>query len=273
MLSEKSITRIAELAKVKPEDLKAAIADEKEVDVAIEEKLTVLTEPEITVLKNNEYKNGKEKGVEMAVKDTKEKLGLEFQGKTIDGLVEAAQKKALADAKIEPEKKVQELEGKIKTLQTNLTEAEQKLTEKDSEVQKVKIHGELYKHIPEPGENGPALSRDEVIRLMEANGYEFKNENGKVVPYKNGEAQVDKLANPVAVKDIVSGFLKEKKLVTEDHNPKGRGGSGSGNPTKYTKLSELKEKFTGEGKSLNGQEFMDAVTKARAEFAEFDMSA
>lgn len=274
MLKKESLEKLAKLAKIKVADLEAAIKDENEADVAIEDNLTVLTEGEITILKKNEYENGKTKGVEMAVKETKEKLGLEFQGKTIEGLAEAAQKKALADAKIEPEKKVQELTEKVKTLQTAVTEYETKISAKDAEVTKVKIHGELYKHIPEPGEEGPALSRDEMIRLMEANGYEFKMVDNKIIAYKNGEQVVDKLTNPVDVKTVVTGFLVEKKLIAGDPAvPTGRGGGGSGKDVKITKLSELKKKYEAAGKSTNGQEFMDEATKYKAENPEFDLSA
>ncbi len=112
-LKTEAIEAIAKLTKIKAEDLKAAIESKDEVDLAVDEKLTVLTEDEVTTLKNNEYKNGKEKGVEMAVKATKEKLNLDFQGKTVDGLVEAAQKKAVEEAKVPVNDKVKELETKL----------------------------------------------------------------------------------------------------------------------------------------------------------------
>ena len=73
-LTEKAIQRLAALSKVKVEDLKAAIdaTEEKEVDIA--EDLHTFSDTELTTLKGNEYKSGKEKGVEMLVKETKEKL-------------------------------------------------------------------------------------------------------------------------------------------------------------------------------------------------------
>lgn len=273
MLTEKTIQRLAALSKVKVEDLKAAITatDEKEVEIA--EDLHVFTEPELTTLKANEYKNGKEKGPEMLIKEAKEKHGLDFQGKTIDGLMDAYGKKILADAKIEPEKKVQEMEEKLKTVQQTAQELQQKLADKDSEVQGVKIKSELYKHIPAFGENGPSLEPDDVLQMMTAKGFEFKLDNNVIVPHQDGKILTDKIGNPLKPADVITGFMKEKKLITEVQVPGGRGGNGGGGGIKYAKLSEIKEQFTKDGKSLMGEEFKQAVSQAVEAYKEFDMSA
>ncbi len=271
-LKADDIKKLAELAKIKPEDLTAAITAEAETDINVPADLHVYSEAEVTQLKNNEYKNGKEKGVEMAVKDTKEKLGLDFTGKTIDGLVDAAQKKAIADAKMDPDKKVTELTEKITNLQNTVAEQEKKLAEKETEVSGVRVNSEVFKHIPAFGENAPALGQEEVLQLMKANGYDFKLENGKVVAIKDGKSILDKVSNPVEIKDVVTGFLKEKKLITSDPEvPGGRGGGSGGGPAKYATLSELKKSFNDSGKSLLGQEFSEAVSKAAKDNPDFAM--
>lgn len=271
-LKKETLQRIAVLTKVKVEDLEAAIKDDKEVDVAIDEKLTVMSETEVTTLKTNEYNSGKSKGVEMAVKETKEKLELDFQGKTIDGLIEAHKKKVLDEAKINPEKKVTDLEQKVLTLQKTITEQEKTIAEKETEVTGVKINGELMKHIPSFGEEGPALGSDDVIAMMNRNGYEFKLENGKVVPYKDGKQLQDKLSNPREAKEVVSDFLKQKKFITDDKTPAGRGSGDKRPASKAGTLTELKDKFKAEGKSLLGSEFSAAVEAAAKENKDFDMT-
>jgi len=269
MLSQETINKIAGIVKIKPEDLAAAIKDEKEVPVEIDATLHAFTETEVATLKNNEYKKGKETGVEMVVKDTKEKLGLDFQGKTIDGLIEAAKKKALEDAKIEPEKKVQELELKLKTAQTTATELQTKLAEKETEVSSVKTQTLIAKDLP----TNTTLPADKIILLMKADGYDFKNENGKIIWLKNGEAVTDKLGNNRETKDITSEYITTNKLSTEAAPPGGRGGSGGGGGIKYTKLSEIKEDFNKNGKSLMGDEFKAAYAQAVKEYPELDLNA
>lgn len=274
MLKKETIQRLAKLAKIKAEDLETAIKAEAETDVVIDEKVTSYSEDEIGILKTNEYKSGKEKGVEIAVKDAKEKFNLDFAGKTIDGLVEHAKKAALEEAKIKPDQKVAELEDKVKVLQNTVLDYEKKVTDKETEVSAIKINSELYKVIPAHGENGPALAADDIIQLMRGNGYDFKLENGKIVPYKDGKQLQNHLSEPQNHKDVIDGFLKEKKLIASEENvPGGRGGKDSKQITNFTKLSEIKKSFTDQNKSLLGTEFSEAVKKAQAEYAEFDMSS
>jgi hypothetical protein len=272
-LKKEAIQKIAALTKTKVEDIEAAIKDEKEVDLPISEKLTVLEESEVQTLKTNEYNSGKTAGVEMAVKGAKEKLGLDFTGKTIDGLVEAATKKALEDAKVTPDAKVKELETKVSTLQNTVRDYETKMAEKDVEVTGIRVNSELYKHIPAPGENGPALAQDDIIQLMKANGYEFKQESGAFKAFKGGQLVQDKLSNPLPLKDVVNQFMVDKKLVTEAGAPGGRGGDDKKPPVKAMKYSELKKQFEAQGKSTMGEEFNNAITQAVKENKEFDMNA
>jgi hypothetical protein len=268
------ITKMAAILKIKETDFIAAAEAKEEVDIVIADDLETMTKTELTTLKANEYKSGKTAGVEMTVKEVKEKHELEFTGKTIDGLLEAYGKKVIADAGIEPTKKVTELEGKIKTLQTTVTEQEKKIAEKDTEVEKISTKSELYKHIPLPAEDGPALSQDNIVSLMVAEGYEFKREGGVLIPYKDGKQLQDKLSNAREVKDVISDFLTEKKFVKgEAETPTGRGAGDKKPGPKAGKLSELKKQFQADGKSMLGEEFKAAVDKAVADNKEFDMNS
>lgn len=272
-IKKESLQKIAALAKIKVEDLEVAIKDDKEVEITIDEKLSTFSETEVETLKDNEYKRGKTAGVEMAVKEVKEKQNLDFQGRTIEGLLEAHKKHVLTEAKIEPAQKVLELETKITTLQKTVGDYENQLAEKDQEVTGVKINGELYKHIPALGENGPALGADDVIQLMKANGYEFKFENGTTVAYKEGKQLADKLGNAIPSKDVVSGFLKDKKLITDPVVPGGRGGTDQKPGARPMKLSEIKKQFEDQKKSLLGSEFSEAVAQATKDNKDFDMNS
>lgn len=270
---KETLAKIAKLLKLKPEDVEAVATAPEEKEITIDDNLQTFTAEEVTTLKNNEYANGKKTGVEMAVKEAKEKDGLDFQGKTIEGLLEAKAKKVLADAKIEPEKKVAEMEEKLKTLQTNYQTLEKTVQEKDAAVERIKVRTGVAKFIPAPGENGPALDQDEIIDLMITKGYDFKqNEAGKIVAYKDGKEVTDKLSQAEDIKNVVTGFLKEKKLLVEEPVPGGRGGGNGKAPAKFTKLSELKAFYKEQGKSDLGQEFMSEAAKLKEADPEFDFS-
>lgn len=272
MLKQETINKLAALAKIKPEELLAAIKAEAETEVPIDEKLTVFTEDEVQSLKSNSYKDGKKAGVEMDVDDLKKELGLEFTGKTIKGLIEAHKTHVMKEAKIEPNQKVQELTEKVSTLQKTVGEYEQKIQQKEAEVTGVKINGELMKHIPSFGDQAPALGQDEVIQLMKINGYEFKLEEGKIVPYKDGKQLQDKTANPLEAKDVVTSFLKDKKLITEPAPPPSGRGDGDRRPiAKAGSITELKEQFKAAGKSVLGSEFAEVVQQSAKENPDFKM--
>jgi hypothetical protein len=263
MLKQDTINKLAALAKVKPEDLTAAIKAEAETDVTIDEKLTVFSEDEVQALKSNSYKDGKKAGVEMEVDDIKKELGLEFTGKTVKGLIEAHKTHVIKEAKIEPGERVKELETKLSTIQETVKTYEKQLTEKSLEVESTKVKTDLYRYIPQPSEEGPALDQDDIINLMKNKGYEFKLEEGKTVAYKGGAKVIDNVGNNIAPKDVVQGFLKESKLVaSETPIVGGRGGGDKKPPAKAGSVGELKKQFEVQGKSTLGQEFSSAFAEA-----------
>lgn len=269
-LKKETIEKLAALTKVPVDKIEAAIKDTNEVDLEIPEGLSAFTEEDLTTLKDNSYKKGQGAAVEIAVKDLKKELGLEFEGKTVKGLVEAAQKKAVEDAKVSPDKKVTELTEKLNTVTATATELQTKLAEKDKAIAEIQLSGKLVKEAPE----GLTLDADDVFTLMKSKGYGFELKDGTLVAMKDGKVLEDKLAKPVPVKDVVTEFAKERKLITEEGKPPaGRGGAGSGaGGGKVTKLSELREQFKKEGKSELGSEFRAAVEKAQKDFPEFDLN-
>lgn len=271
MLKKEDIKAVATLLKIKEADLEAAIADEKEVDLKIDAKLQTFDETELQTVKSNSYKEGKKAGVEMEVDELKKELGYDFQGKTIKGLIDFNKKKVLEDAKIEPEKKVTELQEKLTTVQNSYKQLETKLAEKDNEVATTKTKSEVFKHIPSFGDEGPAFDQEDVYNMMRTKGFEFKIEEGKVVAYKDGKQVQDKLSNPTDVKEVVNGFLMEKKLITEEKVIAGRGDKTHKQTSKFATLSELKKHYQEQGKNLLGSEFSEAVQKAAKENPEFAM--
>ena len=118
---KEDLQKIAEITKIPVADLEKAATDPTEIPLTVPDKLTVFTEGELNTFQKNKYEDGRKAGVEMGVKDAATKLGIEFGGKTIDGLLDAATKKALADADKNPDQRVTELTQKVNTLQQNVT--------------------------------------------------------------------------------------------------------------------------------------------------------
>jgi len=161
----------------------------------------------------------------------------------------------------------------LENVRNTAKDLETKLQQKDNEFANIQTTTELYKYIPNAPEGGPAIGADDVIQLMKANGYEFKLENGSLVPYHKGEKQVDKLSQPKNAKDVVDEFIKAKNLFPEVKPPAGRGAGNQTPPAVYTKLSEIKAEYQKSGKSMLGQEFMQVVRQAKESNENFDMNA
>src|SRR5687768_10289666 len=119
-LKKEDIAKLANLAKIPVADLEKAITETGEIALTVPDGVQSFLEPELATLKKNTYDSAKTAGVEMAVKEAREKLGLDFTGKTIDGLVDAATKKAVADAGQNPDARVKELQTKVDNLQTTV---------------------------------------------------------------------------------------------------------------------------------------------------------
>lgn len=90
--------------------------------------------------------------IEVAVKDVKKKLSLEFEGKTIEKLVDAYKVKVLADAAIAPDKKVTELTKDLGTMTENYNTSKQQFdalqkTYKQKDNQRM-IHASVMAGLP-----------------------------------------------------------------------------------------------------------------------------
>jgi hypothetical protein len=276
MLTAEQKKTVAALLKVKLEDFESALTSTEEVALTIPEGIATLLPDDLTRVKNEEYGRGKTTGVEMAVKEAKEKMGIDFSGKSIDGLIEAANKKALADAKITPDAKVAELQKDMATLRTTNESLTQQIATKDAERESALTDREIFRALPSLGENAPAI--DKVIKLMRADGYDFKIQDGKLVPVKGGEIMKDATANVLDPKGVIMEYAKAEKLIAEgaaggSGDPKGRGEGDGGKTPVFSKLSELTKHYESQGKNTLGQEFSAKVQELVKANPEFDMNS
>lgn len=269
-LSKEQVQEIEQ--KYKITGLTAAFEAEAVTPVTIPEKVNILTDDDLQRVKNDEYGNGKDAGVETAVKAFKTESGLDFAGKTLKGLAEAVAAKAIADAKIAPNEQVTALQADLDKVRKQYSDLERKNADGEALVSKANTRLQLFKAVPSLGEG--AMSIEKVITLMESDGYSFvTNENGKMVPQLNGNPIKDNLANVLPVADVIKTYAKENNIVSAaPAPPPGRGAKDSNPPSTFGKLSELEAKFKADGKSTNGDEFRAAVRAAKAENSEFKMN-
>ncbi len=235
MISKKTLKALVKKLGIDETKANAAIDSTDEVDLDIPEVevhpkgAKVFTDAELATRDKAKYDEGKVAGVETEIKEYKKANGLDFKGKTLKDLHEAVKVKG-DDAEV------------VEKLRKTVTELETERDNARAEAGKVMRRQKIHEAIPEVN-NG--MSKREVEALMEANGYEFKEEGGKIVPYKDGEKVKDaKLQTDVEYGEVIKVFVAEKKWTGEPAK-KGRGADDSDTKAKptYTKASEVMKDF------------------------------
>lgn len=277
MLKKEQISEIAKLLKIDEASLVSAITSTDEIDVVIPKELTVLTQEELTKRDESvgklKYNEGKNAAVEMLVKEQKEKEGLEFEGKDPEKLIEALKKKVLVDAKIEPNKKIEELTGVISKLQDNVKAFDEEKKTLTKQIEAVKTDSKLLGLLPS---NRLSILNDEEYLNNFKSQHSIEIEDGKEVVKRGGEILRDKATQaPLEPKEVINQYFTERKWVGE--TPEGRQGRGAGGdngkPSVHLKLSELVKEYEASGKSVNGSEFQSVLDAARESNPQFDMNA
>jgi hypothetical protein len=159
--------------------------------------------------------------IEIAVKEQRNNLGLDFQGKTMDNLVNAIKAKSESESKIEPDEK-------YKTLKSEFDGLVSKLNEKDAEFNSFKtkieqtntlneIKNEFTKYIPD----NVLVSKSTIFTEAKEKGFSFEKEEGRlVVKDSNGNILKDDNYSPISVKDWATNFATP-------YLPKVEGGKGA----------------------------------------------
>ena len=209
-----------------------------------------------TNLANEEYKKGKSKGNEMLIKDAREKYELDFEGKTIDNFADALKAKVITESKIEPNKKIQELEDDKKKLQQNYTNLEAEfttfktsITEKETRQKKDTA---LLGFIPDTGLK--VNKNITLLALKNQAGIDIGfSEDGKAIPLINGQVKKnDKTLEPESIDIVVKEALKTLDLIKSVEGGSGEGDSDN-ESGKITEWDKFEAEMTKKG-IVNGSE-------------------
>jgi ribosomal protein S13 len=162
----------------------------------------------------------------MAAKGLKESFGIEAEGKDLNGIFEAYGQKVLADAKIEPNKKIQELQNSLSSLQstyqTDISQKDQEINGFKTQLNDFSINQKLMSELPD----NLGIAPKHFLTIARSDmSFDF-DDNGGIVAKQNGQIVKDKLEKPVPVKDLLSTFAQENGFVGQ-----GRGGRGGGGYT------------------------------------------
>jgi hypothetical protein len=228
---------------VTAEELKVFMISDEEVEIKAS-KVNLLTDDEIdemkttisTGSKDKGYVDGMKAGAEQLVKAIRTGKGLEFEGKlkygdegkidfnaTAAHVSEHFEHKVLADAKIEPEKKILELEKTLKKVQDTYDSEkqswEQKQKEFDTNQKKLKQDYFLETTIPDV----EVLKKKQLVTLFQNDGYNVDfDDNGNPFPVQFGKRMVDKMEKPIPMETAFAEFIERNNW---NRKTAGKGGS------------------------------------------------
>jgi len=229
MFSAETIKKIGEVLRIS--DFEAKLKSDKEETLEVP---GLITEDEILSFGNNRFNEGKKAGSEILVKSLKEKHGIEMEGKSVDTLLSAYADKVIADAKIEPDKKVAALMTEKKTLQDQINalslEKENVTKDLNNKLFQVEIRSEILSHIPE----NTLIPKSDIADLF-LNRHRVSKEDNSVIIYRGSEKLQDKVLNPIPVKDAVMQFAE---AYVKKAGMGGRDNGGGGAVPKFKTASE-----------------------------------
>ena len=259
MLAESTVKAIAEYIRIKPEDLQAAVGDEKEVSLEIP-KLLVFVSSELEErdkkVHKKGYDDGKIAGEEIIIKSLKEKYNVEADGKDTDSFITAFKAKVIEETKVEPGQKIKDLEGMVATLKKNVEKAETEKQDLENNLRKTSVRTTALNSV----QKEYLLSKADMLALMTASGYDIDEENGKVITRRHGDILRDqKTQDPLSFDIVFDEFAIEKGQVKTEPAPNLTGRCGKTThkpPAVYANITEMQKAWEAEGKSTLGAEFM-----------------
>lgn len=279
-MNKKLIKKIAATLKLDEAALEAEIQKAEGSDELVPDGLLAFTPSEIEsrdkVVDKKAFDRGSETSMEVFVKTKKRELGLEFEGKDPEKLIEALSAKVLSDAKVTPDKSLAEKDKTIEGLRRNIAALEEEKSNIASTLNTVKRQTTLLKSIPQNLISG--VEPEEVLLTMGHKGFEFDEMDGQLVVKKNGQVVADQALRPLPVKDVITGYVKERNWLDDEQSGQREGRAGGHSKmkdvtTKPTKLSEAEAQWTASGKNTGTAEFQQHLRSLTADNKDFDLDS
>lgn len=255
---------------VSDEDLSKALEDKAESIELKTDELEVRTKEDFETYTNNIRSEAKNQGEEIGRKELFKSLELDSEGtgahkdvnKSVDllktwsgGLVD----NALSEAKIEPDKKVQELTADLNTMRTNFQTEQQRVVEAQSELTEFKTGIDMRKAIAKALPDNLNIPEDDMVLLLSNRVPVKKSDSGGFVAL-NGSGDVMKNQNlePLPLKEAFAPFFNDNPHYLKAADG-GAGGGDSGTGGSKQSFEEFTKEMSEQGITPNSMQFNDIM--------------
>tara|TARA_R110002049_G_C9177884_1_gene563263 strand:- start:21795 stop:22583 length:789 start_codon:yes stop_codon:yes gene_type:complete len=224
-------------------------------EIVIDEKVTIRTEEEESSFIENHKKDARKEGLEIAIKKTRDSLGLDFQGKTMDNLLASYESKVLSDAKIEPAEQLKKIQQTLQDKETALANALKTKEDIESNFNSYKSESKINNTLQSLIPKNSILPKDDMLLILKSKMSFDTDESGMVVAKDiNGNIIKNKTtADVMDVKDVVNDFFRTNASYVSGTGT----GTGDDSKTKEGKISldDFIKDQQAKGISPNSHEF------------------
>jgi hypothetical protein len=245
------------------EDVKKAMESENPSFTITDENFVVRSKEDETTFIENHKKDARKEGVEIAVKNARNELNLDFQGKTVENLIKAVQGKAISEAKVEPNERIESLTKDVEMLQSKLSESNQTLEEQKNRYTELqngyKIDSTLKGLIEKRAGENLALPLNQVMTIFKTTNETKLGESGNVEFYQNGQLMKDDVLNPLGGDSVINKFFDENPHFLKTPSG-GSGGNDSSGMNGKMSIDQFNKKMTDLGHTINSQEYVNQMT-------------
>lgn len=216
------------------------------------------TEEEETSFIENHKKDARKEGLEIAVKQYREEF--DFEGRTLDKLIEGVKAKTLTDASIEPTEQLKKANDILAEKEIALQNALTSASEKDKDFTRYKNQSKLNKEMARNLPKNLANSNEDMLLILNnKRKYDFdENGNGLVLDNAGNVIKDSTTANPISIKDDMDTFFKDNQNYIKP-NSGGSGGVDSTNKGDKKSMDDFIEEQRTKGNSPNSEGFNNAL--------------
>jgi hypothetical protein len=243
---------------VSNEDITKSI-EEAKTEITIESDFLIRNKDEEFQFVANMKKDARIEGVEIAVKQTREKLGLDFTGRSMEALLTAHESKIVSESTIEPDKKNAQLLSDVDLLKKSintLTEEKQGIESMFSDYKKKDV---ILKSIESSLPKNLVIPQEDMINLINSK-IKFDVEEGVVVS-RNFDGSIKKNSttlDPLNPKSVIDSFFNENPHYLTGAGG-GAGGGDSAQKGGIKTMDQFIEDSEKEGKNISSPEFIKEV--------------
>lgn len=251
------------------EELTKAITSENEVDLTIPQGRFLTKENEATLLDNHGKKKYDEGGLvktEILLKELSREAGFDKIIKDGSEFLTAYKDLVLKDVKVEPSKKVEELENSLSTLRDkydqDISSKDEAINALNNQLQGISTDSKIKESIPSLKDG---VSKEDVLALYKVN-YTIKEDG----IYKGENLLKDDLQNPLTIEQSLNSFLTERDWIKKDISGNG-GKKPIGSSSTVKNYSEYVKVCESKGWNIAGQEARQYLKEVQTKNADFSL--